>query len=581
MNDWNLVNLNLIAKALGELAYEGILRPEKTGEGKYLLKLRSGAQYSFSAWMGIWDHLRVNPLSIKKIGHETFNAADFFLDAQDEVEMNDIVLGNFLEEMHNSLYSDLALLKKQRQTSANSLSYWSGEKVQAYLNGHPKILLSKGRIGWGCDELFSYAPENERPVTLFWVAIKKSLVEFSFDDHVSMESLLEESFSKEEKEKFLSHLENEKIEFTNYLYLPVHPWQWNRFIKIQYQEALSLGEMIELGEWGDEYVPQISIRTLSNVTRPEMADIKLPLSILNTSAIRGIPARYISIGARLSRAIVGLFQEDELLKKLSCEVLLEEAGVSFEHPAYKRIPEAPYRYKELLGCIWRQSTSSKLKENELGIITGSLFYQDLDGHSLIGAYIEKSGLSIAEWLHDYFQCVVIPLYHLQVKYGLGLVAHGQNVILKMRDYRPVGVILKDFQGDLRFAEDSPLLRHDDFKEVAQKMDRLPKEYLIHDLLTGHLVTVLRFVSEVMEESDGLREIDFYSILASVIADYQKDHHVPYELNFLNPTLHRVLVNKVRFKVGYGDSSERPRPAVGTPLVNPLYLGQKHREEING
>jgi aerobactin synthase len=35
---------------------------------------------------------------------------------------------------------------------------------------------------------------------------------------------------------------------------------------------------------------------------------------------------------------------------------------------------------------------------------------------------------------------------------------------------------------------------------------------------------------------------------------------------------RVLVNKVRFKIGYADSHERPVPMVGDELLNPIVLG---------
>nr|BDT29056.1 siderophore biosynthesis protein IucC [Bacteriovorax sp. HI3] len=581
MNDWLQVNLNLLAKTLGELSYEQILKAEEMEKGKYRVRLQSGAEYTFCAWMGIWDHLRVDAQSIKKTGSAEVSAATFFIDAQADLEMDDIVLGNFLEEMHNSLYSDITLLKKQKNISAEAMSNWSGEKVQACLNGHPKILLSKGRVGWGTRELSAYAPENEMPVTLFWVAIKKDILEFSFDDQYSMTSLLEESLNKKEMSRLFEVLKEKKLSFDEYIFLPLHPWQWERFVKIQYMESLAKGEMVELGFFGDEYLPQISIRTLSNISRPEKVDVKLPLTILNTSAIRGIPARYISIGAKLSRSILSLCQEDQLLKSLNTDVLVEKGGASFEHKAYAQVKNSPYRYKEYLGAIWRESTVSKLAENEQGILTGSLFFQDLEKKSLIGAYIEKSKLTKEEWLREYFKFVIIPLYHLQVKYGLGLVSHGQNIILKMKNYAPVGIILKDFQGDLRLSNDSVLNTRADFKELAARLDKMPKEYLIHDLLTGHLVTVLRFVSEVMEESDGFPEIDFYQILAEVVENYINEYSVPNELSFLNEKIHRVLVNKVRFKIGYGDSSERPKPMVGVDLLNPLYLGLKHKEEING
>ena len=391
------------------------------------------------------------------------------------------------------------------------------------------------------------------------------------------ESLLSESLDEIELRRFKNILREVQLNFTDYYYLPVHPWQWNRFIKIQYISMLADGSIVSLGIFGDIYIPQISIRTLSNISRPEKFDIKLPLSILNTSAIRGIPARYIGIGTKLSRYVQELCHKDKLLKEKNTDVLIEVAGMSVRHILYTQIKNSPYRYQEFLGVIWRESSASKIISNEKAIITGSLFYQDLNGQSLIGAYIKKSGMSMSAWLEAYFEVVVVPLYHLQLQYGLGLVAHGQNIILRMKDFCPYGIILKDFQGDLRLSETSILNSREDFKLVAGKLDKMPANHLIHDLLTGHLVTVLRFISETMEESDNFKEIKFYQILSKVISNYTKTYKVPEELNFLNKTIQRVLVNKVRFKIGYGDSSERPRPMVGEDLQNPIYLGLKYGE----
>ena len=581
MSDWQTANLNLLAKSIGELCYEQILTAKKNAEGLYVIELQKGARYTFKAWMGIWDHMRVDPNSIKKVGSDILSAGQFFIDAQLDLEMTDIVLGNFLEEMHNSLYADLTLFAKQRGVSVDDMAEMSGEKVQGFLNGHPKILLSKGRVGWGARELENYAPESEKTMALHWIAVKKECVECSFDDQMDAKNLLSESFNKNEMKRFNEILKEKNISFDDFYFMPVHPWQWNRFIKIQYQALLANNSIVSLGILGDDYIPQISIRTLSNYDHPKKLDIKLPLTILNTSAIRGIPARYISIGAKLSRHILGLCHEDELLKKYNTDVLVEKAGMSVKHEMFSQIKEAPYRYNELLGTVWRESMASKVASNEKAILTGNLFYQDLDGNSLIGAYIKKSGLSKQEWLKDYFTVVILPLYHLQLKYGLGLVAHGQNIILKMRDFRPVGIILKDFQGDLRLSENSVLIKRNDFAEIAAKLDKLPASYLIHDLMTGHLVTVLRFVSEVMEESDEFKEIEFYKILATVVSEYLEGLNVDPELNILNESVHRVLLNKVRFKVGYGDSSERPKPTVGKNLVSPLYLGLKHSEAVHG
>lgn len=580
MSDWQTVNLNLIAKSIGELCYEQILTAVKLSDNEYAIDLQSGDRYTFKAWLGIWDHMRVDPKSIRKNGLNDISAGQFFIDAKADLEMTDIVLGNFLEEMHNSLFGDMALLAKQKGVSVDSMTSMSGEEVQAYLNGHPKILLSKGRVGWGAREMENFAPESEKGISLHWIAVKKALVESSFDDQMNAEKLLLQSFDKNEMERFHEILKEKSINFDDFYFMPVHPWQWNRFINIQYHAQIVAGDIVSLGILGDDYVPQISIRTLSNRHNPEKLDIKLPLTILNTSAIRGIPARYISVGAKLSRHILGLCHEDELLKKYKTDVLVEKAGMSVKHELFSQIEGVPYRYNEFLGTVWRESMASKQGPGELAILTGSLFYQDLEGNSLVGAYIKKSGLSKQEWLKEYFKVVILPLYHLQLKYGLGLVSHGQNIILKMKNFRPHNVILKDFQGDLRLAQNSVLLERSDFSEIAAKLDKLPANYLIHDLMTGHLVTVLRFVSEVMEESDGLKEIEFYEILASVVSEYLEGKTIDPELNFLNASVHRVLLNKVRFKIGYGDSSERLKPMVGSDLVSPIFLGLKAREAVH-
>lgn len=56
MSDWQTVNLNLIAKSIGELCYEQILTAVKLSDNEYAIDLQSGDRYTFKAWMGIWDH---------------------------------------------------------------------------------------------------------------------------------------------------------------------------------------------------------------------------------------------------------------------------------------------------------------------------------------------------------------------------------------------------------------------------------------------------------------------------------------------------------------------------------------------
>jgi aerobactin synthase len=568
---WMNVNHQLIAKSIGELTYEQVVSPIQVEGNSFVLNLRSGTAYCFEGWKTVWDYLRVDAATLKRVTPESasteIEAATFFKDAQAEMKMEDIVLGQFLEEMQSTLFSDLTLAEKFGEVSAAQLAQRNGNEIQSALNGHPKLLLNKGRLGWGAADLEHYSPEGEKTFQLHWLSIATSLVQSSRLAGFTTDAIASQSLDSATMARF----QRDGFEL-----LPVHPWQWDRIIRIQYAGDIARGDIISLGQAGNFYRPQISLRTLANVTRPEMSDIKLPLSILNTSAVRGIPARYISTAPAIAEAITKLCEQDPVLR--NTVVLRDVAGANVLNSTYANLDGAPYRYKETLGAIWRESVHSKLSQGETAVLTGCLFHQDKYGKSLIGAFISQSTLTTDEWLKHYFEATVIPLYHLQAKYGLGLVAHGQNVVLRLKNGIPTGVFLKDFQGDLRSTNEPTALP----LTIRNHLDRLPAHHLIHDLITGHFVTVLRFVSAVLHESDGFTEDRFYSILSQVIRDYVQAHPVDSRIreriDLLQPRIPRVLLNKVRFKIGYGDLAERPLPMLGQDLVNPL---ARKEGSING
>src|SRR5690606_29286014 len=113
------------------------------------------------------------------------------------------------------------------------------------------------------------------------------------------------------------------------------------------------------------------------------------------------------------------------------------------HKDFHNIKEGSYRFKELLGCVFRESVESKLLENEKAIPVASLLIKN-DETSFIKELIKESKLEVKDYLEKYFENVIIPLYHLQVSHGIGLVSHGQNLIMITKNAIPSGVIIKDF-----------------------------------------------------------------------------------------------------------------------------------------
>ncbi|MAR90808.1 MAG: hypothetical protein CML06_07985 [Pseudomonadales bacterium] len=572
---WHRLNQQLVAKNISELQYEECLVPEPSGDGWHL-RLASGVEYRFQAWRSIWGQLRVNSGSLLRDGSPVTSAAQFYIDAQQDLELDAIVLANLLEECAQTLYGDRLAWLQREQIDAAALAQLDVDRQQVFLDGHPKAVLNKGRLGWGSTELQQFAPESGQPVRLRWIAVAASECTLGAQRPGQLQAMVRSAMSEREyrelRQTLQRHTTGPDVEESWHL-LPVHPWQWQHKIRIQFQEWLARGRMLDLGVHGHRFLPLQSIRTLANLDCPTHPNVKLPLTILNTSCYRGIPGQYIAAGGVLSAWLQTLCRQDALLSQRGTLVLQEPVGVTCNHPRYGQIDAAPYRYHEMLGVIWRQSVQSQLQPGERAMLMAGLLQQDNRGDSVVRHLIVESGMSPEQWVTSLFGVVVVPLYHLMCQYGVGLVAHGQNLTLILEQGRPRRLALKDLQGDLRLVDqDFPELESLP-PQAAAVLTRLPPEYLLHDLLTGHFVTVLRYLSALMQEQGLLSETDFYRTLATVLRNYQRQYPqlAPRfrQFDLLAPIVKRVCINRVRFREGYADRQQRPVPVLGSDLSNPL------------
>ncbi|WP_348672927.1 IucA/IucC family siderophore biosynthesis protein [uncultured Abyssibacter sp.] len=572
---WTLANRRMVAKMLGELCYEQALSAELIGPDRY--RVPAGPhRYEFSARLTIWDWLFVEPESVTRDGHPADDAARLLIDIATEADIPPTTLGNLLAETANTLLADMRLLRARDGLTADAMAALPDEHQQALLDGHPKAIANKGRLGWGIDEFDRYAPESRQPVRLRWLAVRRELTVIGEPTDRDWSTLLRDSLGDDET--LYRAREAAGVDPASYLLLPVHPWQWQRHIQSHYATELARGEIIDLGVHGDAYLPQISLRTLANANRRDAPHLKLPLTVLNTSCYRGIPGQFTTTGPGLSAWMNTICRGDTTLARRGVAVMQEVAGIHVPHRHHADIDGTPYRYRELLGATWRQSPWSLCAGDERPMLMAALFQTDADGRSIGAALIDASGLGAEDWLARLFDAVVVPLYHLLSRYGIGLVAHGQNIVIAVANAVPRRVLLKDFQGDLRLVDGEFPERSSLPPASAEVLTRLPAHYLIHDLLTGHFVTVLRFLSAQLHAERVIDEADFYRVLARVLRDYQHAHpdlRSRFEtFDLFRARIERVCINRVRFRVGYDDSAERPVPIVGGLLDNPLALAER-------
>ncbi|WP_048305536.1 IucA/IucC family siderophore biosynthesis protein [Halomonas sp. PR-M31] len=567
-----LANRRLLAKALAESCFEGSLEAIAREDG-FLVALADAVHYRFRATRGLWDWLVIEPDSITRNGVPAHSPQQFLLDAQTSFGIDDILLGNLLAELNNTLYSDVQTLKRQQRWTALELSTLDGITLQSLLDGHPKLLASKGRIGWGINELARYSPEAGEPIELRWLGVRIQDCTSAISEVDDWQALWQASLSAEDLDYVRQCLAQQNLSLKEVRLLPVHPWQWQHHIAIQYAESLASSALIDFGELQGDYRAQLSLRTLSG---PGDADIKLALTILNTSCFRGIPGRYIAIGPILSDWLTRLTQNDPELSPLI--VQRELAGIHCPAPWQQALSGTPYRYQEMLGAIWRESLEARLKDDQLSRPLAAFMHSDMAGDSLIGAHIRQSGLSVETWLRRLFEVTAVPLYHLMCAYGVGVIAHGQNLTVILERHAPVAGAIKDFHGDLRLWEE-PLAVKAGLPQVAAKaLTHLPAHYLIHDLVTGYLITTLRFISPLVARDLDYPESAFYPLLGETLLTYQRRHpHLAksfVQFDLFTPRLLRVCINRARYRVGYDDSAERPLPELGPPLDNPLMLAQR-------
>ncbi|MBB3230969.1 IucA/IucC family protein [Halomonas stenophila] len=575
---WTAANRALIAKMIGELGYEQVIGPAAEGEG-FRLDL-DGATWRFRATPNLWGQLRVDPDSLSPPPDAGLEAADFLLQLAPVLGMSDAQVAEHLEDLFATLRADCRLREARGDLSADDAIRLAEPERQRLLDGHPKFLFNKGRRGWGLEALARFAPEHGAGFRLGWVAVADEALA-SGGGPVDAAALLDSALDAAERTRLEQALAARVAEPAAYRLLPVHPWQWQQWLGPLHVADIARGRLHYLGEFGDAYAPQQSLRTLTNVSRPAAYDIKLPLTIMNTSCYRGIPGRFLLAGPAASAWLEARSRDDEEFARVHLEVLAEPAGAVLPHAQYARLDQAPYRYRELFGVIWREALAPRLAANEQALLMAELMQSDEAGRPWLAAYLAAAGAEGGEaaeaWLRRMFEVSVVPLWHLMCRYGMSLIAHGQNLTLILRDGWPHRLALKDFQGDLRLVDEDFPEAADLPAELKAVTVRLPPEKLIHDLQTGHFVTTLRFIAPLAAHG-GVSEARFYQLCGEALDAYRARHPALAErfarFDLFAPRILRLTLNRAKFLHPTDSAAERMLAEMDLRVDNPLHLAAR-------
>ncbi|WP_017495695.1 IucA/IucC family siderophore biosynthesis protein [Flavobacterium sp. WG21] len=586
---WNQVNRNLLAKSISELMREDVANPQITAkdeDGLTHFRLETDTAsiyYTFSAYPRFLNYWHIVKDSLCKVEHEVklehIDVPNFFIELQETFGINSFTLAHYIEELLHTLYAD-AYIQSNRRVPAAELADADFQTIEHSLDGHPWVIVNKGRIGFDSEDYTKYNPESDQRTRLIWIAAHKNRANLRLQTDVDDQDFYENEIGKEKLDAFRNKLAALNVNPYDYVFIPVHVWQWQNKLVMQFSNDIASKHLIPLELTEDIYSPQQSIRTFFNESAPHKHYVKTSMSILNTSHVRGLSPKQLLIAPRLTEYLKNVLKKDEHLQKMGVVLLGEVVSVTYAHPSYSKIDNPPYQYNEYLGAMWRESPINSLREGENLMTMAALLYVDNTGKSLVQELIEKSGLSTEQWLKAYMTAYLKPVLQIYYQHSLSIDPHGQNVILILKDYVPTRIALQDFVGDILINEEAKKKLPQEFIDNLFNASPNPENAPL-TILIAIFDAFFRYLSHVMITNANYTEKEFWNCVYDIIIEYQAEHPELQEIfdkyNMFIPEFKRLIFNSRRLYNGYEETAGFPHMKKSGFVPNPLH--QLIHEEI--
>ncbi len=579
---WEGVNRELVAKLLTELAFEDVLAPnwEELPGGRRAFELALGDRLvlryaGHRRPLGDW---RVEPGSLRTwldgAPVDLPDAADVVALGAPAVGADPSTAAGLVQEIAMTALADV--LGDARARPAAELLDLDPPALECEMRGHPWIVASKGRLGFGAGDLLAYAPEAAQPLQLGWLAAVPVIAQRRSVDGLAHATVVREQVGEADWARLRERAAAAGLEPDEACYLPVHPWQWEHRILALHAGAIARGELVALGTLAPRYLPGQSIRTLTDVDHPERRHLKLALSILNTSTYRGLPRDRTLAAPALTQWFTAACAADPFLREQGLVLLGEVASVSVAHSAFEAIAGVPYQHTEMLGAIWREPVHGHLRAGERAITLAALIHRDSAGVSFAELLVARSGLTAEDWVARLHAVTLPPLLHVLYRFGATFSPHAQNCLVVLRDDVPVRLVVKDFVDDAMISSE-PLPELADLPAAVRAAlgEGVEAMLLAQWIQSGLLVCVHRYLAEILAERMGYPERAFWAAAARAVAAYHERFEdelgLRFDLfDFEAPAFVKLCLNRVRILGrGYADDPQRPVASASGWIDNPL------------
>ncbi|MCH8619572.1 IucA/IucC family protein [Undibacterium sp. TS12] len=391
--------------------------------------------------------------------------------------------------------------------------------------GHLYHPCYRSRIGFSLDDHAQYGPEFGNTLQLRWLAIRKDICDIHSMDGRDYASFLAHETGSDELHRLEQQVRAQSQDPAVYYLLPVHPWHWQHSLQIQYAHWLADATLLDLGAAGPDFLPQQSIRSLSNLSAQSRYNLKLPLAIANSSADRILSDHHVCNAPLISAWLEDICQHDPYLRQ-SCRfsLLSEPMGITLKPGVAHHINYG------LLGAIWRTAPTTILQAGEQVFPCTALTAVRTDGTMEIAPWLQQNGTE--NWVTALLKSMLPPFLHLMLRHGVLLEAHAQNTLLILKDGMPAGVAIRDLPGGLHY-----IAGHTTDEARISQLRNAPAHrnaanastgFAMHSIVEArdYLLEVLLFIhlGELAYRLDifhGFSEDRFWQLAVQAVANYQQ------------------------------------------------------------
>ncbi|HSC67377.1 MAG TPA: IucA/IucC family protein [Cellvibrio sp.] len=314
------------------------------------------------------------------------------------------------------------------------------ESEAALIYGHFFHPAPKCRQGFSESEALIYGPEFGRSFQLHYFALAPETQWIVTAGEFAVQSLIQD----------MAQIRTQDLP-KGWSLLPCHPWQAKYLLQQPVvNEAIAEESLKYLGASGVYFRPTASVRTLYSPDFPYF--LKCSLSMRITNSVRK-NAYYELEGAVSLTRILSPFISI-LSQRFPCfEFVLEPFALS------ANLPQADHKTQKDLrshcGVIFRDAIPFRASPSIQHWLAATLLADDHCGESWLEKCFLAQGIAkhtplsknfAHEWFASYLEHLVLPLLSAYFEQGIACEPHLQNVVVKLNQGWPCGVILRDLEG---------------------------------------------------------------------------------------------------------------------------------------